>query len=216
MSNDQDIYASATAGSTGYTTSVAVTSYASAMPATAATWKQVEVPPTVKMYPVRTDLPERLLLGIGRIMVCWSHQEWLLQQILFSLSTGDPKVGRLSVTFPRCEEAVTRIEQLAVVRSIIIKTDTSALKKEVKRLERYRDQVGHGIWIVDHANRWCAVVYSGNWEAGEWQGTSKRITPHAKPVDETDLDKHLVEIERAIALTKALAEEVRAANSPRP
>ena len=211
MGQDDDFYASATAGSTGYTTTMPIVVTASTKPLILSPGlKTVEVPPEVKMFRIRTDLPDGHLLGISRIMVQWSLQEWLLQQILFDLTTGDPKLGRLSVGFPRSEDAVNRIEQLAGARGIVLEVDTRKLKREVKRLEKYRDQVGHGIWMLDDAGRWCVVVYSGNWEAGEWQGTSKRITPHAKPIDEADLAKHVGEIQQSIGLTRALATEVNA------
>lgn len=222
------------AGSTGYTTTATIVnfdvSFASAMPATViapafsgstasaapSIPRVINIPPEINMYKVRIDLPDGHLYGIAKIMVQWSLQEWLLQQILFDLTTGDPKTGRLSVGFPRSEEAVNRIEQLAQVRSIILKSDTATLKKEVKRLEAYRDQVGHGIWITDNAGRWCVVVYKGNWEAGEWQGTSKRITPHAKPIDDADLAKSLEDIKKTIALTRNLGVEINAALAASP
>jgi hypothetical protein len=163
------------------------------------------------MFKVATDLPPGLLVGIGRVMVHWSLQEWLLQQVVFDISTGDPKLGRIFVGFPRSEDAVNRIEQWAKARPLTLKTDTAALKKAVKKLEKYRDQIGHGIWIQDAWGRWCAIVYSGNWEAGEWQGTPKRVTPHAKPIDEADLAGHLAEIQNSIALTQVLRDEIKAA-----
>jgi hypothetical protein len=52
-------------------------------------------------------------------------------------------------------------------------------------------------------------VYSGKWGPGQWQGISKRVTPHAKPIDEAELNKHISDIDKSIALTRTLQKEVK-------
>ena len=168
--------------------------------------------PAVKMYPPTLELSDALLRDIGKVMVRWSLQEWSLQQVLFDLTTGDPKTGRLSVGLPRANNAVERVEQLCEAKKIVLKTDTKALKKEVHRLEKVRDQIGHGVWIVDDSGGFCVVMYSGKWEPGnELAGSAKRITPQAKPIDEAMLTQLCTDIEASIEVTYALRTEIQAA-----
>jgi len=194
---------SATARSTGMTTTATST----------AAFTLIPPQPVTKMYPLTVDLPEGHLKLIGKVMVQWSLQEWLLQHILFPLVTTDEAIARISVGTPRSSSVVERIEQICTAKNTPLKTDMAKLKHELARLERIRDQVGHGAWIVDDFGRYCAVVYSGNWEAGELQGTPKRVTPHAMPVDEAFLAKAIEDIKASIEITKALARETGVARS---
>lgn len=200
MSNDYEKWGfSAIAHSTGMTTTATSTAVFSP--------QMVATRPITKTFPLTVDLPEQHLRWIGKVMVQWSLQEWLLQHILFPLVTPDEAVARLSVGTPRSNSVAERIEQICKAKGIAIKTDMGKLKQELSRLEKLRDQVGHGAWILDDFGRYCAVVYSGNWEAGEHQGTPKRVTPHAMPIDEAFLVKAVDDIKASIEITKALAVE---------
>jgi hypothetical protein len=165
------------------------------------------IPPVTKTFPLVVDLPEVHLLWIGKIIVQWSMQEWLLQHILFPLVTDNEAIARLTLGTPRSKDAVERIEQICKAKGVSLKTDFAKLKTELMRLEKLRDQIGHGAWVLDDFGRYYAVVYSGNWGAGELQGTSNRITPHAMPIDETFLSKTVEDIKATIELTKILAKE---------
>jgi hypothetical protein len=172
----------------------------------------VQIAPVVKMYALTVDLPAPLLLGISKVAVHWAVEEWHLQQVLFALTTGDAKSGRVSIGFPRAENAVERIEQLCDLKGINVASNLKSLKVEAKRLEKLRDEVGHGVWIIDELGRYCVVVYAGNWGPGnEFAGTAKRITPHAKPIDAAALEATVNDISALIALTASLANEVDAA-----
>lgn len=196
---------SATARSTGMTTTAS---------STAAFGFTITPPqPVTKMFPLTVDLPEGHLRWIGKVMVQWSLQEWLLQHVLFPLVTADEAIARLSVGTPRSNNAVERIEQICKAKGISVETDFAKLKAELIRLEKLRDQVAHGVWILDDFGRYCAVVYSGNWEAGELQGTPKRVTPHAMPVDEAFLIKAVEDTKATIEITKLLAVETGVARA---
>ena len=193
---------STTARSTGITTTATTT---------AAVLDLVPPQPVTKSFDITVDLPEGHLRAIGRVMVRWTVQEWLLQRVLFSLITADERIARLSIATPRASSIVDKIEQICQTRNRSLKTEMTRLKTELTRLEKLRDQVGHGVWTRDDHGRYCAIVYAGNWEAGDLQGTPKRVTPHAKPIDETYLEKAVEDIQASIEVTKALAVEVRAA-----
>lgn len=207
MSNGYEKWGFSTiAHSTGMTTTVTSTAVFS-YPSTAPAPQPVTVPPVTKMFPLTVDLPEGYLRWIGKVMVLWSLQEWLLQHILFPLVTPDEAVARISVGTPRSYNVAERIEQICKTKGIMIRIDMGKLKQELTRLEKIRDQIGHGAWIIDDFGRYCAVVYSGNWEAGEYQGTPKRVTPHAMPIDEAFLTKVVDDIKATIEITKILAVE---------
>src|SRR6266852_6337770 len=93
---------SATAHATGMTTAVTSTA--------AFSFAFTAPKPVTKIYPITVDLPERHLIGIAKVMLRWSVQEWLLQQVLFALVTADEGIARVTIATGRSKSVLDRIE----------------------------------------------------------------------------------------------------------
>lgn len=95
------------------------------------------------------DLPPAFNQGIGAIIVAYAGLEHLLSSMAHYILDVDHADGRIAVRQPRGPDRLTMILDLLEVRDITLKFDIASLQTRVAECHRQRDQIAHGIWMLD-------------------------------------------------------------------
>ena len=161
----------------------------------------------MRTLPIINDLPGPILAGIGRVIILWAHQEHLLRTIIYSLLNLSPKQGRIAVRSPRVEDVITMIKHLILVEDIKVDGfDFQGFTIELKRLEKWRDKLSHGIWAFHpETKKYVVQDTAGIWKPSPHKPkVSKRISPEGIAVTEDQLSKLIKAISLTISETSIL------------
>jgi hypothetical protein len=165
----------------------------------------------MKVFPTTIDLPKSYMEGIGRICVNWAFQERQLANITYGILGINPKQGRVSVRSPRASENLLMIQQLLDLENIKVESiDISKLVKSLQDLERLRDMVAHGVWLLNPQDKQLLLQsLSGNWKPDPKAAkVARRIKPEGVAVNEGDLNDLASRIKKTIDVTKTLSHEL--------
>lgn len=105
------------------------------------------------VYPARYKLPPAYCLEIGRIVTRFAYIEFNILACAYALMQITPKQGRVAVRLGRIEDALTNIEDLAVLSGLGINLNFKPTKKYFKELENWRNKLAHGIWLKHKATK---------------------------------------------------------------
>lgn len=159
----------------------------------------------VKTYPIRFELPEDYLAGIGAVCFEWALQERALQYITYGLLKIGPKHGRVAVRSPRATDQITMIRQLMDIEKLTTTVDLKLYSANLGRLEKLRDLVAHGTWLKGSAGEYVLQDLSGTWKPDpHGPSVSKRITPAGMAVEA----KNLLELASLIRIGRVGADQL--------
>lgn len=177
--------------------------------------------PLLHLRDVVLDPSPELTALVGRIVVHWSFQVWLLQQCTYTMLGLNNAQGRIAVRDPRPHEHIEMLEQLAPLAGFTLHLDLETLKKDLRDLKSLRDSIAHGVWTRNRqTGRLTLQLDSGAWTPpGHREKRSRRHTPEARGVDAEGLESVLAGIQRTISTTDALLRSLEAQSEalpPRP
>jgi hypothetical protein len=165
---------------------------------------------TRRSYNVVLNPPTPLAVAIAKIILHWSHQVWLLQQVTYALLDLDLPYGRIAVKDLRPEEQVAMIEELMVLYGLKTDLNLSELKLDLRRLKNLRDLVAHGAWIKNpDTGRILIQSTSGKWQPpNAGKAVSRRIIPEAQYATAHGLETIRKGIEETIMISQALLSNI--------
>lgn len=151
------------------------------------------------------DLPASLSREIGRIIVRWAHFEYAVRRIIWDMMGVNPKLGRIGVRDPRMDGRFDMILDIAHLKKITV---DSALIKDLStkaaEVLRWRDLLGHGIWIPNKGE-WMVQVIKGQYPKNYEAEHRKRIVnPEGVTVDLEGLRSVTASLEYLIDEAKSL------------
>lgn len=172
----------------------------------------------MKKFPINLAVPEKLATGIGYVMIHWAYQERYVAKIIYRILATGPKQGRIAVRSPRIEDQMIMIRDLLRVEQVTIKFDLLDLMTRLKKAERDRDLLAHGLWVRHPStNQVCVQDLSGNWRPDPNDAKiSRRIKPEAVIIDLEFLKNLLNVIKATILDSKKLFAEIDSALPRKP
>ena len=134
--------------------------------------------------PATSEIPARFSREIGRIIVRWAYLEHIIRRLGWDILGVDQKIGRIAVRDPRVDDYLDMIADIASLKNIKIDTSNlSSLKSRANEVLRWRDLLGHGIWIQT-PDGWLLQMISGNYPKNyKAEYRKRRINPEGLNVD---------------------------------
>ena len=98
-----------------------------------------------RTHPATIELPPEILQGIGKVVVLWAYEEWLLTGVACKLMGIGRKQGRRLMN-GRAEDARKNIRRTLKHRKMKAPKSLSKVERQVSYLGENRNRVGHGVW----------------------------------------------------------------------
>lgn len=133
------------------------------------------------------DLPDDLLLQIGRLITIFSSVECSIREIVALLLRLTPQEARISVRTPRVRDSFEMITSLMDLHGLTVTHDMNALQSELSELEGARDWIAHGLWTQINGQLHLQIT-TGKWSPPGLKlppgktSIQRRIIPAAAPV----------------------------------
>jgi len=153
-----------------------------------------------RKMPVTLDLEPEMNQAIGALAVKFSFLEWLVDHLVYDLIGTKTKPGRIAVSAGQTfEDRIAAAKRLLEVEEPGFHPTGRQLLNRIKRLQKFRNQLLHGIWVQDRETGKFALQLV----RGQGRSRSRVIDPE-KTVLEPDDIRH--ETRMIQDLTSELAE----------
>lgn len=155
--------------------------------------------PTIIWVEHRTDLPDWLALGVGRIAIEFSDLEWQLEETIRVLLTTGIKFGRIMTT------GMSFRSRLATARSLVqayvfdgVMTSLhldqfSLMHTQAENCEKGRNILMHGIWGFTK-NQWIVLRSNSTRDGPQLDPEIKKMTRAVLPQSEVIDEKYLADL----------------------
>ncbi len=167
--------------------------------------------PSHEMPPLK-DLPDDILVLIGRVIVKHSYLELVLSRICYLLAGVEPVVGRVAIREPRTSERFAMIEDLARIKDFKIDEDAlKLLRRDLPKIAAIRDAYAHGIYF-EHPTTGAHTIRitSGAWQPpGMTKGNIKRkLNPPTELIDRKNLSDIVDLIDAVTGILEVIFTEI--------
>jgi len=98
---------------------------------------------------VVVDLPEKIYIGIGKIISAHSFLENRIQELLFDLMImADYPAGRVAFEYRSAQVMFGTVRRLMTMWDIKSTADLNQLEQDIKARADQRDRFAHNVWIA--------------------------------------------------------------------
>lgn len=172
--------------------------------------------PTERELPITIDLPSSLFRQIGRVVAAHALVEWILNRIVYRLLRLKPVEGRIAVRDPRTTDRLDMITDLLTLNNIAVQTDTKTLREVLDKCYRERDELAHGVWVIDReAGKLFLRLSGGKWQPpGMNKAVKRRIDLEAREYTSDDAKETYRLIHGALEALSAFEDEIAGALAP--
>ena len=170
-----------------------------------------------RTFDASLDIPEPLLILIGKIAIHWAYAEFLLAGMNYGVLHLDRKAGRDYEVSPRLKEVTETINKIGKHRKLNFQfTEWETFCGTLTKCDGIRNQWLHAVWFRDEGKLYIQDA-KGQWPKHE-NGIqmSKKQMPGRILVDEKLLTANLIEIENALNKVKSFEENLTAALAASP
>lgn len=139
----------------------------------------------------RTDVPDWLATGIGKVVVEYAELEWQFEEIVRMLLKTDIASARIVVTGMNMRGRAKCAVSLAMNFSLNdLAKDIRNLGKAVENVKAERDILAHGSY-GSIEGQWCVLFNSGARTLDEFGGisTARSLLPQREDVTEDTISK---------------------------
>ena len=142
-----------------------------------------KIPVTI-VAPAEYQIPASLSREVGRIIVRWAYLEHSIRRLGWRVLGIDQKLGRIAIRDPRLDDYIDMVADVAYLKRIQLdQAKLSNLKTKINEVAKWRDLLGHGIWIPKNGN-WMIQRTSGNYPKNfKAEHRKRRINPEGVNVD---------------------------------
>jgi hypothetical protein len=128
--------------------------------------------------PAQYVLPASFSREIGRIMVHWAYFEHVIRHIAWDIIGVDHSMGRIAIRDPRIDDHLDMLVDIAYLKKLSLDaTRIGTLKKKASGVQRWRDVLGHGVWLP-RGDRWLLQMTSGQYPKNlEAEHRKRRVNP---------------------------------------
>ncbi len=165
---------------------------------------------------VRYRLPVSYSTEIGRFISRWAHLEWIMQETAYTMLKMSPKIGRIALREPRVNDYLTMLEDLTKICGITISWDWQKLRNAARPMEKFRNQLAHGVWLHDPNSKYPTLRQArGRYPSRPGAKTENaKINPASMPVPLRELKNAIAGVDRFNSIILEIKSEIAAQLEP--